>query len=242
MQNTKKCDFTLIIPSLDPDELLSETVKRAADAGIDDIILVDDGSSLECKKIFEKLKELPYVTVLEHGVNKGKGEALKTAFRYFLENRQDRTGVVTADGDGQHSTEDIIRCAESMTEGEHAVALGCRDFSLPDVPKRSRFGNTLTSKVFLKLCGMKISDTQTGLRAIPREYLPDMISTEGSRYEYETNMLLMINRLGIPYREVTIKTVYIDGNSSSHFRPVRDSLRVYGTIFRFLSRSSKKKK
>lgn len=230
----EKCDFTLIIPSLDPDEKLTDTVKKALDAGIDDIILVDDGSSPECRKRFVELEPHPCVTVLTHKVNMGKGAALKTAFSYFLENRKDRSGVVTADGDGQHATEDIIACADEMRSKSPAIVLGCRDFSLPDVPKRSRFGNSLTSNVFRVLCGMRVSDTQTGLRAIPKEYLPAVIKAEGSRYEYETNMLLIINMLKIPFREVTIQTVYIDENSSSHFRPVRDSLRVYGIIFKFL--------
>ena len=233
----KKCDFTLIIPSLDPDEKLAATVKKAIDAGIDDIILVDDGSSPECRVRFDELEELPCVTVLTHKVNMGKGAALKTAFSYFLENRNDRTGVVTADGDGQHTTEDIIACAEEMKNGAPAIVLGCRDFSLPEVPKRSRFGNKLTSNVFRFLCGMRITDTQTGLRAIPKEYLPAVIGVKGSRYEYETNMLLLMNMLSIPFREVTIQTVYIDENSSSHFRPVRDSLRVYGIIFKFIGSS-----
>lgn len=232
-----KCDFTLIIPSLDPDEKLIETVKNALAAGIDDIILVDDGSSPECRQRFEELKPLQGVTVLTHKVNMGKGAALKTAFAYFLENRKDRTGAVTADGDGQHRIEDIIACASEMTKGEHAVVLGCRDFTLPEVPKRSRFGNTMTSNVFRVLCGMRISDTQTGLRAIPKEYISEIIGAKGSRYEYETNMLLLINMLHIPFREVTIQTVYIDENSSSHFRPVRDSLRVYGIIFKYIGSS-----
>ena len=236
----KRSDFTLIIPSLDPDEKLAETVKKAAEAGIDDIILVDDGSSPECRKRFRELEALPGVTVLTHSVNKGKGAALKTAFSYFLENRKGRSGVVTADGDGQHRTEDIIACADAMQSGGHAIVLGCRDFSLPDVPKRSRFGNTLTSRVFRVFCGMNISDTQTGLRAIPTEYLPDVIEAEGSRYEYETHMLLLMGKRKIPFREVTIETVYIDANASSHFRPVRDSLRVYGIIFKSVFRRGRK--
>lgn len=233
----ESCDFTLIIPSLDPDEKLSATVHEAIDAGIDDIILVDDGSRGERRHFFDELGQLDCVTVLTHEVNRGKGAALKTAFSYFLENRSGRAGVVTADGDGQHKTSDIIACAKEMTSGEHAVVLGCRDFSLPEVPKKSRFGNALTSGVFKFLCGMRISDTQTGLRAIPTEFLPIIIEAKGSRYEFETNMLLLMNMRRIPYREVKIETVYIDENASSHFRPVRDSLRVYGIIFKYIGSS-----
>ena len=233
----KKYDFTLIIPSLDPDEKLAATVTGAIAAGIDDIILIDDGSSEECRHYFTELEALPEVTLLCHPQNRGKGAALKTAFSYFLEHRPDRSGVVTADGDGQHRTEDIIACAEEMTNGESAVVLGCRDFTLPDVPPRSRFGNKMTSLVFRVFCGMRLSDTQTGLRAIPAEFIASVAEARGDRYEFETNMLLLMNRLHIPYREVKISTVYIDGNSASHFRPIRDSLRVYGLILGYIASS-----
>lgn len=230
-------NVTLVIPSLDPDEKLVETVKAAIANGFSDIILIDDGSKAENRKYFEILESYHGVTVLTHSVNRGKGAALKTAFEYFLANRPESDGVVTADGDGQHRINDIIACAKEMTNGEPAVILGCRDFSLPHVPERSRFGNKMTSGVFRVFCGMKISDTQTGLRAIPRKYIPTLITADGDRYEYETHMLLMLGACSIPYREIKIETVYYDNNEKSHFRPIRDSLRVYGLIFKYAASS-----
>ena len=233
-----KNNFTLIIPSLNPDENLALAVSSAIAAGIDDIILVDDGSSEETRHYFTELEaDCPQVTLLTHEKNLGKGAALKTAFTYFLENRKDRDGVVTADSDGQHRIEDIVACADEMTNGEHAVVLGCRDFNLENVPPKSRFGNKSTSLVFRLFFGMKLSDTQTGLRAIPTEYIKTMLEVKGTRYEYETNMLLLMGQRRIPYREVRIETVYYDGNSASHFRPVRDSLRVYGLIIKYAANS-----
>lgn len=237
-----KYNFTLIIPSLDPDEKLASTVDAALGAGIDDIILVDDGSSEEHRHIFDELDSLhPEVTLLRHEKNRGKGAALKTAFAYFLENREGRDGVVTADGDGQHRTEDIIACALEMAkdsgDGKRSVVLGCRNFKLEGVPAKSRFGNTSTSLVFRIFCGMKISDTQTGLRAIPTEHIGAMLEVSGSRYEYETNMLLLMGQHGIPYREIEISTIYYDDNRASHFRPLVDSIRVYGLILKYIASS-----
>ncbi len=228
---------TLVIPSLDPDEKLVSTVKAAIEAGFSDVILIDDGSHVENKKYFSDLNELPEVTLLNHEVNFGKGAALKTAISYFLKNRPDSRGIITADGDGQHRTEDILACAHEMLNGEPAVVLGCRDFSLPHVPSKSRFGNKMTSLVFKLFCGMSISDTQTGLRAIPREFLPKMLEVKGTRYEYETNMLLMMGSDSIPYKEIKIETVYYDNNEKSHFRPIRDSIRVYGLIIKYAASS-----
>ena len=231
-------NFTLIIPSFDPDEKLTLTVSSAIAAGIDDIILVDDGSLREKRHHFKELEAAyPQVTLLTHEKNLGKGAALKTAFTYFLENRKNRDGVVTADGDGQHRIEDILACANEMVGTERAVVLGCRDFDMENVPAKSRFGNISTSLVFRLFFGMGLSDTQTGLRAIPAEYIKILIEANGNRYEYETNMLLLMGQRRIPYREVRIETVYYDGNNATHFRPVYDSVRIYGLIIKYAANS-----
>lgn len=231
------CNFTLVIPSLDPDEHLPAIVGAAIEAGVSDIILVDDGSRPECRHYFAQLARRPEVTLLTHGLNQGKGAALKTAFAWFLANRPDRTGVVTADSDGQHSVADILACGRELDREEPVVILGCRDFSQKNVPLRSRIGNRLTSLVFRLLFGMNISDTQTGLRAIPARYIKPLMAAKGTRYEFETNMLLIMGSLNIPSREITIQTIYMEQNRSSHFRPVRDSLRVYGLIIKYAASS-----
>ena len=167
----------------------------------------------------------------------GKGAGLKTAFRYILEHRPDAIGCVTADGDGQHRPGDVAACARDMLAHPDSIILGARDFTRPDVPERSKFGNRFTSRTFRLLFGMKLADTQTGLRAFPKSTLPAMLTARGNRYEFETNMLIVMKRRRIPYREVTIETVYIDENAASHFRPIRDSLRIYGMIVAFAASS-----
>ena len=221
----------VIIPSYNPDEKLAETVAGMLAAGFSDVIVVDDGSREDTKRFFPA--EGGGVTLLRHEVNRGKGAGLKTAFRYVLEHRPDALGCVTADGDGQHRPEDVAACVREMLAHPGEIVLGARDFTLPGIPARSVGGNRFTCRVFRLLFGMKLTDTQTGLRAFPRSSLPAMISARGERYEFETNMLITMKRQSIPYREVTIQTVYIDENAASHFRPVRDSIRIYGVIVAF---------
>lgn len=223
----------VIIPSLNPDEKLLRTVEGLVSTGFEDIIVVNDGSDAAHSGIFRELEGFPQVTLLSHEVNRGKGRALKTAFSYCLQNREDICGVVTADGDNQHRPEDILACAEKMAELEDQIVLGVRDFSQPDVPWKSRNGNRITSGVFKLACGMEISDTQTGLRAIPRRYLDTMLAVEGERFEYETEMLLVMQREKIRFTEVRIATVYIDENATSHFHPVRDSFLIYRKILKY---------
>mgnify|MGYP000103723992 CR=1 FL=1 len=137
--------------------------------------------------------------------------------------------VVTVDGDNQHHPEDTRACCEKMLETGHCI-LGCRDFTLDHVPNRSRFGNHTTSLVFKTFVGMTISDTQTGLRALPREAVEELVDVAGDRFEYETNMLLAFKEKAIPFEENKIRTVYIEENKSSHFRTFVDSWRIYKLI------------
>ncbi|MGN1340395.1 MAG: glycosyltransferase [Oscillospiraceae bacterium] len=227
---------TVILPSYDPGERLPEVVAGLIAAGFCDIIVIDDGSREDCRRFFDEAERLPECTVLHHGVNRGKGRALKTGFGFFMKNRPEQLGVVCADDDGQHSPEDIARCAAEMVKRGTAV-FGARDFTLPDVPPKSRFGNRMTSFVFRALCGIRISDTQTGLRAFPREYLPTLCETAGERFEYETNALLELHREGLGFSELPIKTIYINNNGGTHFHPLRDSVKIYAVILKFLMSS-----
>lgn len=228
---------SVIIPSYQPDEKLMKVVSGLEELGFDDIIIIDDGSDENHKAPFNEARTHSSVTVLVHEHNRGKGAGLRTAFEYCKNNRPDRLGVVTADGDAQHRPADILACAEMMVEKGNQLILGVRDFSLPHVPKKSRMGNRITSAVFLILCGLKISDTQTGLRALPMSMLPDMLTVSGDRYEYETNMLLAMKTFGIKHSECKIETVYIEENQTSHFRPFRDSIRIYSLILKFVASS-----
>ena len=227
--------ISIIIPAYQPDDKLLTTVEELISVGFSDILVINDGSRAECAPIFDKVKEIPECTLLVHEVNKGKGAALKTAFTYVAENRSTTGCVVTADADGQHLVKDIEAvCAKSMETG--AVVLGSRNFAQADVPARSVMGNRITCGVFRLFFGMKLQDTQTGLRAIPVKYLPELIRAEGDRYEYETNMLFMINRKKIPYEQVDITTVYIEENKSSHFHAIKDSWRIYKLILKHFFR------
>lgn len=230
-------NISVVLPSYKPDEKLIAVVEGLTQKGFRDILVVNDGSGSDYDTIFEKAASYPGVTVLVHPVNKGKGCGLKTAFRYCLENRPDCTGVITVDGDNQHHPDDIMACCEKLAEDPSYVILGARDFSGDDVPPRSKFGNVLTRSIFRFACGIKITDTQTGLRAIGREHLPLMLEIQGERYEYETNMLLEMKAHYVDFKEVTIRTIYIDDNDSSHFNPLKDSIKIYKTIFAFIASS-----
>jgi glycosyltransferase involved in cell wall biosynthesis len=226
----------IIIPAYEPTEKLAELV---ADLSADRraIVIVNDGSSPECQAVFARVAALPHVTVLAHAVNLGKGQALKTAFNHVLiTSTPDTVGVVTADADGQHLAADIRRVAERLEQlpADRTLILGSRGFS-GAVPLRSRFGNVMTRGVFTILIGRSLTDTQTGLRGIPRSFLGELLQVSAGRYEFELEMLVRAAKR-MTLEELPIATVY-GTFAKSHFNPLRDSLRIYFVFLRFLSLS-----
>lgn len=230
-------NVTAVVPSLNPDEKFLNVVKGLVEAGFSSVILVDDGSRAENKIWFERALEYPQCTLLVHEVNRGKGRALKTAMEYFLSHNSDHTGVVTLDGDGQHAIPDVVNCAKALEEHADSLVLGVRSFQGAEIPARSRIGNGITVGVFRHLCGIPVTDTQTGLRGIPRAFCEYLLAVKGERFEFETNMLLETRRADMKIHEVPIRTVYLEENKSSHFRPFHDSMAIYWLIVKYLSSS-----
>jgi len=220
----------IVIPSLQPDERFPAILKDIKEAGLGPVIVVDDGSGSDYKSFFDEAYELikdQGGVVLTHEVNKGKGRGLKTAFSYILENLPDAIGCITADSDGQHSVECIKSCMDALEKNPESLVLGVRDFSGEDVPFKSRAGNNITIKVCDFLCGVKVSDTQTGLRGISRAFMKHLLDVPGERFEFETRMLIE-TRDRCPIVEVPIKTIYDSKeNHQTHFNPVKDSIRIY---------------
>lgn len=226
----------VLIPSLNPDENLITYVKKLVGSNdLIDVIVVNDGSRSELKYIFDEIEKIKRCVVLTHAVNLGKGRALKNGFNYFINeySTKDVNGIITADSDGQHSIEDILKISSELNKvKEKTLILGTRDFNLEHVPFKSRKGNKITTFVFKLLYGKKINDTQTGLRGLSYDFAKECISFEGERFEYEINMLIEAVKRKIEILEVTIETIYFDNNSETHFRPVIDSMRIYNVMFR----------
>ncbi|MEG0772098.1 bifunctional glycosyltransferase family 2/GtrA family protein [Clostridium sp.] len=222
--------MVILIPAYEPSEKLINLIKDLTSICEYDIVVVDDGSGQEHRHIFDAVSTLG-CTVLTHKKNRGKGAALKTGFKY-IEETKEAIGVVTADCDGQHLPKDIVKIAESIKNHNNTVVLGTRRF-VGEVPFRSRFGNSITRSIFSFTSGAKVYDTQTGLRGFSMEMLPWLCEIKGDRFEYEMNMLLDTVPAGYSFYEIDIDTVYLEENKSSHFHPLKDSLRVYLPIIKF---------
>ena len=220
----------VVIPAFEPDEKLVALVRRIRLETDFEIVVVNDGSMEDKDKIFKVISKL--AVVLKHEHNMGKGQAIKTGLAYIHDLKKRDTGVVLVDADGQHKVEDMIKVAKALTGNERELIIGSRLFT-GKVPFRSLFGNILTKFVFFRASGVKVQDTQTGLRAFSTGLIPFLLKIDGQRYEYEMNMLLKCAEEGIKIMEVPIDTIYLNDNQSSHFRTIKDSARIYKEIIKF---------
>ncbi|MGF7049975.1 putative flippase GtrA [Paenibacillus sp. DS2015] len=220
----------ILIPAFQPDKRLIHLIIQLKDLSNVNIIVVDDGSGEHYREIFKSV-EAYGCTVLTHDTNRGKGRALKTGFHYLKE-MNEHGSVICADSDGQHLPMDIMKISHALNESEHKFVLGSRRFN-GKVPFRSRFGNTITRKVYSVTTGIKVHDTQTGLRGFAAPMLDWLCQIPGERFEYEMNMLLRAQKEGYSIHEIFIDTVYLEHNKSSHFRPLVDSIKVYLPILLF---------
>jgi len=221
----------VLIPAWQPGRELLDVLEGLLCHGFGAVLVVDDGSSAESHQVFQQASEMPGVRVLRHAVNLGKGRALKTGMNHVLVEIPSFRALVTADADGQHRVSDIVAVGHALCAAPGRVVLGVRAFA-GEVPLRSRLGNVLSRQLFATVTGASLTDTQTGLRGFPRSLLPSLLQIEGERYEYEMAVLAHLCRLIPKPIEVPIQTVYLGANRSSHFRPVRDSIRIGRSLAR----------
>lgn len=230
--------MALVIPSYNPDDRLYATVKSLSELEAERIVIVNDGSNPVYNGLFDEVAKIDGVTLLRHDENRGKGAALKTAMRYCLETIEGLRGVITVDGDGHHRSDDVVACAQKL-QASGQVILGQRGRKDRTLSKRGRFGNRLTSFAIDFVCDFDIPDPLTGLRGIPTRYLPTFLATKGEAYNFETNMILDMKRHEIPFRTFPITGEYFADGSKSHYRPVRDTVKIVGELLRFFGQQFK---
>ncbi len=217
-------NLAVIIPALNPENNLLAYVDELLSFA--KVVVVNDGSGEKFAGTFLSLESMKGCTVLHHPKNMGKGVALKTAVEYIKNDMPNIDGVVTADADGQHLVKDVIRVGEALRSNPKNLVLGVREFD-ENTPRRSFVGNKISAKTMQLLYGIRLNDTQTGLRAISRDHFEWLLSLKGERYEYELNMLIHSKSVGVKILSVDIETVYYNNNEASHFSTVKDGIRVY---------------
>ncbi|MGH9721594.1 MAG: GtrA family protein [Bryobacteraceae bacterium] len=232
MQPAAIRNVAVVIPAYRPEAALCDLVSALSAGAYRTILIIDDGSGPEFSRRFHEVSQIPGARVLQHAVNLGKGAALKTGMNQSLLDFPDIAGVVTVDADGQHDPADVGKVAGRLAANPECLVMGVRAFDR-SVPLRSRLGNKLTRSMMRLLMGQNLSDTQTGLRGIPRALLPRLLQIASNAYEFELDMLTTAKHHSVRILEEPIRTIYEAGNATSHFNPLRDSMKIYFVLLRF---------
>jgi len=214
----------VIISSYRPDYQLNHLFKGLKEAGFENIIVADDGSGEKYSDIYRDLENAGAI-VIRHNKNEGKGASIKDSLTYVIKNFPDTPGVVLADGDGQHTPEDILKTSEKLSESNKHIVLGIRNFKNKKIPFSHRRRILFSSFVYRINTGKSLTDCQTGLRGIPHNLIPFAAAVSGTRFEYEANLLKEASEKNIPISEVEISLVFPKGNKV-YYRPVQDSARL----------------
>jgi glycosyltransferase involved in cell wall biosynthesis len=201
----------LAIPALNEANTISRVIRTAKEY-IPDVLVIDDGSEDDTAAAAAREN----VPVVRHEQNKGKGEAIKTAFAYAVEKGYD--WVFTLDGDGQHDPHDLKGFFPQLDR--YDLLLGNRMEDSQRVPSLRLLANRSSSAIVSALCGCRILDSQTGFRAYRIELIRALHLTS-RRYELESEILIKASRQGFRIGHCRIQTIY--AGEKSRFRNIADS-------------------
>ncbi len=186
------------------------------------LIVVDDGSTDRTPSILAS-SEVDHVVTLKP--NQGKGFALCAGFEAAL--RLGFSRAITIDSDLQHDPRDIPRFMEAARARPQALIVGVRrNLRAMGAPLANRFGNAASNLYFFLLTGRRLADTQSGYRSYPLGATV-ALGCPPSRFEYEFVVLVAAARSGLELASVPIKARYERDRYVSHFRPVKDFLRIF---------------
>src|SRR6266699_3744144 len=213
-----------IIPAYCEEKHVGNVVRRTRQQ-LDHVLVIDDGSN---DQTAQRAREAG-AEVIVHSQNRGKGEAIKTGLRHWLDRQF--THVIVLDADGQHLPEEIDRfIAAAASAAEPSFFLGNRMNDLAGMPFIRRVVNRYMSRRISLLSAQQIPDTQCGFRMLDRQLIPELLGG-ANRFDYETEMLIIASRKGYRIESVPITTVYSD--EVSKIRPARDAIRFFKLMRRY---------
>lgn len=189
------------------------------------VIIIDDGSQ---PPVQEFALEGLEVQRIRHEENQGKGAALRSGFKYFLNNREIRA-VLALDADLQHLPEHIPAFLRKFEEGGGDVIVGSRQRNPKVMPLHRIVSNSLTSKIISAMIGQKVEDSQCGFRLYSRRALENVMPGE-NRFHLESEFLIRSGWKKFRIASVPIRTIYNDVPSA--IRNIPDTLNFISLILK----------
>jgi glycosyltransferase involved in cell wall biosynthesis len=218
--------FLVLIPAYNASLTISELIEKTSEfVNKNNIVVVDDGSQDQTFTIAQRTGAV----VLKHERNKGKGEALKTGFKYALEKNFE--AILTIDADLQHDPSSIVDFLKKTSENFNGIIIGTRDIHLKKMPLARWLSNSLTSVILSILSGQTIRDSQSGYRLISTQVLKK-VKLKAKKYDLESEILVKAGRKGFKIEKIPIETIYHEGKS--FINPFVDTARFIKLMWRSL--------
>ncbi len=204
------------------------------DLGAEHIVVVNDGCPTD-NDFFNELVSIG-CNIVNLKAESGKGKCIKAGIKFAHNNLHNIDGYITADADGQHKAEDIMKVSRALELRSDSLVLGKRNLKKSKAPLIVKFGHRISSIYFKIITGTSCKDTQTGLRGIPATLYDLAVSTAGNRFDYEMNFLTKCADRKVPLYFVDITTDY-SCSDISNYRIVKDTYLIYKTPLRFATAS-----
>lgn len=212
-----------LIPAYDAVSTLAPVIEEARLSL--PVVVVDDGSVDGTGELAARLG----ARVLRHPQNRGKGAALKTGFAWAMENGLE--GVVTLDADGQHLASEIPRFLEARRETGADLIIGSRRHLFGGMLPRRRLANTFSAWGITWASGVRVDDSQSGFRFYSTRLMRE-VALRSTGFDLESEVIVAAARRGLKIMTIPIDLGFVDGLSTSHYRPLADSIRIAWTVFK----------
>ena len=214
----------IIIPAYNAARTVADVVKSCVNI-ISNILVVDDGSRDDTAAAAKSAG----AEVMSHSRNRGKGAALKTGFAWALEHGFD--AVITLDADGQHLPHEIPKFLACREETHADLIIGGRAHLFAQMLPRRRLANRFSAWTIAKASKTGITDSQSGFRLYSANLLRNVrLRTDG--FDMESEVIVHAGRRGFKVVTTPIELGFVDGISTSHYNPLKDTLRIAWTVTR----------
>lgn len=220
----------VVVPASNEARVIGSVVSAIREAGFSHVLVVDDGSG---DRTGERAAAAGAV-VVTHRLNRGKGAATKTGIDAAV--RLGAEVIVTMDGDGQHDAADIAPLVAGVVEGTYDLTLGTRRWQTGSMPRYKIWHNKVANVTTWLLFRLRVTDSQSGFRAYSRRFVEAM-HVQADFYDFESEVLGEIHRLGLRYQEVPIEVRYTDYSMSKpHRQGLANGLKtVYKMVWKLIS-------
>jgi len=214
----------VIIPAFNAERSIGNVVAGAREQ-MESVVVVDDGSVDRTGEVARDAG----AHVLRHPENRGKGAALKTGFAYAIENGFD--GVITLDADGQHLPREIPKFLECRAQSGADLIIGGRAHLFGQMLPRRRFANRFSAWTIAKASKTGVTDSQSGFRFYSANLLRN-VKLRADGFDMESEVIVRAGCRGFKVTTTPIDLGFVDGLSTSHYKPLADSLRIAWTVVR----------